>query len=543
MILKINNESKEYKDGTTLEAISKDYEGSFFAAKVNNRVRELTYSPKDGSTVQLLDLTEGNSIRIYQATLRYIIAMALHNVYPNENIRFSNSISMSLFAKIVGKTTTKDMLEKLEKEVNRIIAEDYKFERKTYSIEEMKEYYKNLGYMDKVENLEYRGENVHVYECNGYRNYMYSYMTPSSGYIKEFKFILYYPGFMIQFPRKEAKGYIPQFIDEPNFLKTLARANKWATITDSENISHINKKCEDYDELVKYIGVCETRQNHDIEEIGKRVEENIDDLRLIAIAGPSSSGKTTFSKRLEIELLSRNIHPLRISLDNYYLDEKDAIRDEEGKVDWEHIESLNISLFKENITDFLNGKEVCLPYFDFQTREKGFMKPVKLEKDSVIIIEGIHALNSILTDSIPKENIFKIYIVPLIQRNIDNHNPISITDIRLVRRIVRDKNFRNTTAYKTLSSWKSVRNGERKWIYPNMEQADFIFNSELGYELLVLKKYGMESLHEVGYDSDQFINANRILKFLKVYRSIDDNLVPNNSILREFIGGSVFKDI
>ena len=337
MILKINNESKEYKDGTTLEAISKDYEGSFFAAKVNNRVRELTYSPKDGSTVQLLDLTEGNSIRIYQATLRYIIAMALHNVYPNENIRFSNSISMSLFAKIVGKTTTKDMLEKLEKEVNRIIAEDYKFERKTYSIEEMKEYYKNLGYMDKVENLEYRGENVHVYECNGYRNYMYSYMTPSSGYIKEFKFILYYPGFMIQFPRKEAKGYIPQFIDEPNFLKTLARANKWATITDSENISHINKKCEDYDELVKYIGVCETRQNHDIEEIGKRVEENIDDLRLIAIAGPSSSGKTTFSKRLEIELLSRNIHPLRISLDNYYLDEKDAIRDEEGKVDWEQI--------------------------------------------------------------------------------------------------------------------------------------------------------------------------------------------------------------
>ena len=171
------------------------------------------------------------------------------------------------------------------------------------------------------------------------------------------------------------------------------------------------------------------------------------------------------------------------------------------------------------------------------------MEPMKLKKDSVIIIEGIHALNDILTDSIPKENIYKIYIVPLIQRNIDNHNPISITDLRLVRRIVRDKNFRNTTAYNTLESWKSVRNGERKWIYPNMEQADFIFNSELGYELLVLKKYGMESLHEIGYDSNQFINANRLLKFLKVYRSVDDNLVPNNSILREFIGGSIFKDI
>ena len=543
MFLKINNEIKEYASGITLEEISKEYGDSFYCAKVNNRVRELTYVPKDGSVIELMDLTYGNSIRIYQATLRYIVAMAIHNIYKDDNIRFSNSISMSIFAKIISKTTTKEMLSKIKAEVDRIIKADYKFERKTYSIEEMKEYYTSLGYMDKVENLEYRGENVHVYECNGYRNYMYSYMTPSTGYIKDYKFILYFPGFMIQFPRNEAKGYIPQFVDEPNFLKTLARANKWANITDSENISHINKKCQDYDELIKYIGVCETRQNHDIEEIGKRVEENIDDLRLIAIAGPSSSGKTTFSKRLEIELLSRNIHPLRISLDNYYLDEKDAVIDEDGKVDWEHIESLNIDLFKENIADFLNGKEVCLPYFDFKTREKGFMKPIKLNKDSVIIIEGIHALNSILTNSIPKENIFKIYIVPLIQRNIDNHNPISITDIRLVRRIVRDKNFRNTTAYKTLSSWKSVRNGERKWIYPNMEQADFIFNSELGYELLVLKKYGMESLHEVGYDSDQFINANRILKFLKVYRSIDDNLVPNNSILREFIGGSVFKDI
>lgn len=543
MKININNEIKEYKDGTTLEEIAKEYGGGFYSAKVNNRVRELTYIPKDGSKVELLDLTDGNSIRIYQATLRYIIAMAFKNIYKDENVRFSNSISMSLFAKVIGKTTTKEMLKKIDDEVKRIISLDLKFERKTYSIEEMEEYYKSLKYLDKVENLEYRKENVHVYECDGYRNYMYSYMTPSTGYIKEYKLILYHPGFMIQFPRREAKGYIPQFIDEPNFLKTLARANKWATITDSENISHINKKCEDYDELVRYIGVCETRQNHDIEEIGKRVEENIEDIRMIAIAGPSSSGKTTFSKRLEIELLSRNIHPLRISLDNYYLSEDEAVRDEEGKVDWEHINSLNLSLFKENMADFLDGKEVRLPYFDFKTRKKGFMEPMKLKKDSVIIIEGIHALNDILTDSIPKENIYKIYIVPLIQRNIDNHNPISITDLRLVRRIVRDKNFRNTTAYNTLESWKSVRNGERKWIYPNMEQADFIFNSELGYELLVLKKYGMESLHEIGYDSNQFINANRLLKFLKVYRSVDDNLVPNNSILREFIGGSIFKDI
>ncbi|MBP5342709.1 hypothetical protein J6Y73_02145 [bacterium] len=543
MILKVNGKIKEFNENITLEDISRLESGLFYSAKVNNRVRDLFYKPKENDVIELLDLTDGNSIRIYQATLRYIVAMAVHNIYKSLNVRFSNSISMSLFAKIIDTEMTQEMLSNIEKEVRRIIENDYRFERKTYKLEEMIEYYKSIGYYDKIENLEYRKRDVHVHECMGYRNYMYSYITPSTGYIKDFKFILYKPGFMIQFPRIETKGYIPQFVDEPKFLKTLALANDWAHFTDSENICRINKKCDDYDELVKYISLCETRQNHDIFDLGRKIEENIKNIRLVAIAGPSSSGKTTFSKRLEIELLSRNIHPIRISLDNYYLDENKAVRDENGDIDWEHIESLDLKLFNKNITDFLDNKEVELPYFDFKTRNRGFFEKTRLKNDSVLIIEGIHALNETLTPNIPKENIFKIYIVPLIQRNIDNHNPISITDLRLVRRIVRDKEFRNTSAYNTLTLWKMVRSGERKWIYPNMEAADYIFNSELGYELLVLKDYGLDSLSEIEIDSDQYINANRILKFLRVYNSIDSSLVPNNSILREFIGGSIFKDI
>ena len=542
MILTINNKEYEYKENTSLEEISKDFSGYKICAKVNNRIRELSYKISKDSTIEFLDLKSGDAMKIYQATLRYLVAMGVKELFKDTDIRFSNSISMSLFAKLEGRVITKNEIELLENKIREYIKNDVRFERKKYPISEMVEYYKSMGYLDKIETLKYRNQDVNIYECGSYKNYMYSYMAPSASYIKDFKFIPYHPGFMIQFPRMEAKGYIPQFVDEPNFLRALANESKWCKITNSENIYDINKKVENYDELIKFIGMCETRHSHDINEIGSRIEKNIDEIRLIAIAGPSSSGKTTFSKKLEIELLSRNIHPMRISLDNYYLPSEKCPVDEDGNPDFEHVDALNIQLFNENMMDFLSGNEVRLPVFDFKKRKQYFLDPVKLSKDGVIIIEGIHALNSKLTMMIPKENIFKIYIVPLAQRNIDNHNPISLTDLRLVRRIVRDRQFRNTEALNTLIQWKSVRNGERRWIYPNMEDADYIFNSELGYELSVLKKHGMESLGTVPNDSSQYIRANLLMKFLKVFKDIPDEYVKNSSLLREFIGGSIFKE-
>lgn len=542
MQVKIGDSLHEYPNKITLEEIAKDFPGQYYCATVNNRLRELTYSlDQENAEVNFLDIAQIDSMRIYEASLRYIIAMAVRNVFPEYNVRFSNSISMGIYGKLIGKNMNSEMLGILEAEIKRIIAANYRIERRKYSIEEMKTYYESLGYLDKLGTLKYRKENVNVSECNGYRNYMYSYTVPSTGYIRDFNLVPTYPGFIIQFPRTEFKGQIPEFVDEPNFLKTLAQAEKWSERTGSQNIFEINDKCDDPEELVKFIGVCETRHYHQLQEIGDKIEANLDEIRLIAIAGPSSSGKTTFSKRLEIELMSRNIHPLRISIDNYYLENDKVPIGEDGKPDFEDINALNLALFNQNMEDLIEGKPVQIPVFDFQAKTRTFAKPVVLDPDGVIIIEGIHALNEKLTQAIPKDRKFKIYIAPLAQRNIDNHNPISLTDLRLVRRIVRDRNFRGTDPVQTLSMWNSVRKGEHKWIYPHMEGADYIFNSELGYELLVLKKYGVDSLKAIPNDSPYYVMANRLLKFLKVYRSIPDDAVPNNSLLREFIGGSVFK--
>ncbi len=539
----INNKEYEFLEKTSLEEMAKTIGGKYYCARVNNRIRELSYRLEtENAEVSFLDASDYDSVRIYEASLRYIVAMAVSRLWPKKNIRFSNSISMAIYAKIVGEEITENQIKELSKEVRKIIKGAYPIRRKSFTIEEMKEYYSSLGYTDKIETLKYRKEKVNVYEADGYRNYMYSYMVPDTSYIHSFKFTPMYPGFIIQYPRSEENGRIPKFKDEPRFLKTLASANSWSANTQSENIYQINDKFDDKDELIKFLGVCETIISHQLKEIGDKVYENIDTIRLIAIAGPSSSGKTTFSKRLEIELMSRNIHPIRISLDNYYLTNDKVPRDENGQLDFEDIRALKIKEFNKNMEDFIQGKRVRIPIFDFHTKTTSYSEPMTLQKDGVIIIEGIHALNDLMTASIAKERVFKIYIAPLSQRNIDNHNPISLTDQRLVRRIVRDMQFRNTPPEETLSMWKSVRRGEHKWIYPTMENADYIFNSELGYELPVLKKYAVSSLKGVENDSPYYILANKLLKFLKVFRSISDDAVPNYSIIREFIGGSIFEE-
>lgn len=289
--------------------------------------------------------------------------------------------------------------------------------------------------------------------------------------------------------------------------------------------------------------MCETKHNNMLCELGETIEKDIENIRLIAIAGPSSSGKTTFSNRLRVELMSRGIHPVRISIDDYYLPKSAAPLDENGNPDLEHIEALDIELFNNHMLSLIQGKEITLPKFNFKTGEREQGERIKIEPKQPIIIEGIHALNDTLTSSIPKHQKFKIYIAPQIQINLDNHNPISLTEIRLLRRIVRDKKYRNTSAEKTIAMWPSVRKGEFKWIYPHQEGANFVFNSELTYELCVMKKYALPSLREIPDDSAYAIQANRLIKFLKYFKDIDDTYVPCNSLLREFIGGSCFKEV
>ncbi len=528
-----------------LELIPIENQKKYIAAKVNNRLRELNYEVYYDCEIELLDLTNSDAVKVYETSLRYLLAMAFRRVYPQYSVRFSYNVSRSIFIQFLNFSGSIDnsIIQNLKKEVDALIEKDISFNRVTMSKEEALEIYKKEGYSDKIDVLKYRPEKiVHLYECDGYLNYMYGYMVPSTGYLKYYVLRQYNPGLILQYPRAELGGLIPAFEEAPTFGKALKKAHQWAIICDAETVAKMNSHVSE-ETVVDFVNMCETKHNNMLAELGQIIEKDIDNIRLIAIAGPSSSGKTTFSNRLRIELMSRGINPLRISIDDYYLPKNQAPLDENGNPDLEHIEALDIDLFNEHMLKLIQGEEITLPSFNFKTgiREDG--PKCKVDSKTPIIIEGIHALNDILTSSIPKHQKFKIYISPQIQINVDNHNPISLTDIRLLRRIVRDKKSRNTSAEKTLEMWSSVRRGEFNWIYPNQEGANYIFNSELTYELCVMKKYALPALQAINNDHPYFIMANRLIKFLKHFKDIDDKFVPCNSLLREFIGGSCFYDV
>ena len=539
--VKVNDKIYEKESPLVLEDLAKELKINAYCATVNNRIHELTYFLNRDADVKFLDLTNADSINVYTASLRYIIAMAIKNLYPDSIVIFNYSISRSIFCEIknIGPINSV-VLRKIENEITKIVESDYLIRRVTMPKEKALEVYKELGYFDKAEILKYRPENtVHFYECNGYLNYMFGYMVPSTGYIKDFKLKLYAPGFLIQYPRSELGGKIPEFEDAPTFGQALKEANRWGALCEGSYVSQMNHLIEEKKEL-EFINMCETKHNDMLAELGLKIKNDIDNVRLIAIAGPSSSGKTTFTNRLRIELMTRGITPLMISIDNYYLTRDKAPKDEDGNPDLEHINALDVELFNEQMFALINGEEVILPIFNFETGKREAGPKVKLGPNSPILIEGIHALNDDLTPSIPAHQKFKIYIAPQAQLHLDDQNPISITDIRLLRRLVRDKKFRNAKAEDTLSMWPSARRGEFRWIYKNQEGVNYVYNSELTYELCVLKKYALPMLEEIEKDSPYYIQANRLVKFLKYFKDIEDDWIPCNSILREFIGGSSF---
>ncbi|MCH5143025.1 MAG: nucleoside kinase [Clostridiales bacterium] len=547
--VKFNDNELSVKDGTrVLELVDEKDRKDLVVCKVGAQVKELNYAlseKNDGMTIELLNLNHAEAGKAYEASLRYIVAMAFYRVYPKVKIRFSYNISRSISCQALTKNFNMSRaVEAVFKEVQRIIDEDLPIQRVTVTIEEATEIYKKFHLDDKIEILKYRPEKtVHLYKCGEYYNYLHNYMVPSTGCIHNYTITPYSPGFIIQYPRHELDATIPEFEEEANYGKTLQKAYNWAEKAKIQTVNDINRKI-DRGEILEFVQMCEARHNKQLAELGDLIENDIEDIRLVAIAGPSSSGKTTFCNRLRIELLSRGINPVTISMDDYYF-EKDKICAIQGKpleeLDLEHVNCLDIELFNKDLFDLINGEEVTLPRFNFKTGKREAGKTIRLEPNVPIIIEGIHALNERLTKSIPKHQKFKIYIAPQAQLNIDNHSPLSITSVRLIRRIVRDMKFRNCPAATTIDMWQSVRNGEFRWIYPNQENADYVFNSSLGYELCVLKKHAMEALQKITANDVQYLVANRLIKNLKYFRQIDDeNIIPCNSLLREFIGGSCF---
>lgn len=543
--LKFHDQEKSFDKKVALLDLVDDPQKEFVCAKVNNRIRELTYEVYYDADVEFLTVRDADAIPIYETSLRYLVAMAFKRAYPELEVRFSYNVSRSIFVQILNDSRHSDMsmVRRIEDEMQTIVAADFPLNRMIVTKEEAKNIYEAKKFTDKLELLKYRPEKtVHLYDCDGYLNYMYGRMVPSTGYLKKYKIRLYSPGIIIQYPRAEAGGDIPKFEDAPTFGKTLKASHAWGKIAGADSVSGINEHIKK-DGVIDFINMCETRHNRMLVELGNMIESDIDTIRLICIAGPSSSGKTTFSNRLRIELLSRGIKPIRLSIDDYYLPKSEVPKDENGDPDLESINALDIELFNQNMLDLISGKEVQLPRFDFKLGHRVLGRKLKVSFSQPIIIEGIHALNDMLTINIPKHQKFKIYISPQAQINFDNHNPMSLTDLRLLRRIVRDKKYRNASAEETMSMWPSVRKGEFTWIYNTQEGADFVFNSLLSYELSVMKKYAMPLLSNIDTNSVYFPVAERLIRMLKYFDDMPDEWVPSNSLLREFIGGSCYANV
>lgn len=515
-----------------------------FACYVNGRVRELTYVFNYDAVIEPLTAKDRDGKFIYESSLRFIVAMAMHKSFPSAKYNFSYSISRCIYLTITSKETevTDEMVKKLNRTIERIVEEDYPLERYKFSKDEILKIYQEHGFYHKVELFRYRPEpTAHIYECNGYYNYMYSRMVPSTGYIKYWKLIKYNDGILIQYPRPDTNGQIEEFKDSPAFTRALEKAKQQEIITGVDSVIGINKKLE-RDGEIELINLAEAVHSRQLAELGDTISKNIKNIRLICIAGPSSSGKTTFSNRLRIELLSRGIKPLMISLDNYYKPMDQIEKDEKGELDFESIYSLDIDLFNQNMSDLIAGKTVNLPSRDFITKKRTYMKGVHIDKNQPMIIEGIHALNEIMTSKIPAKNIYRIFIAPNFQINLDNDNPLILTDIRLLRRIVRDYKYRGESATTTMAGWDSVRRGEFKWIYHTQENADYIFNSFLAYELCALKEQAEPLLNKIKMESEYFPVAERLLRLLKYFDPISTKWIPCNSIIREFIGDSCYQD-
>ncbi|MEY3609996.1 MAG: hypothetical protein RLZZ264_517 [Bacillota bacterium] len=370
---------------------------------------------------------------------------------------------------------------------------------------------------------------------------MFGMMAISSRLIKDWKLIYYPPGIIIQYPRSEMKGKIPIFEDAPMFGQTLKESHVWSKITQADTVANINHYVSE-DKVVDFINLCEAKHARMLVELGEAIEKRRDELRLVCIAGPSSSGKTTFANRLRIELMSRGFLPVRISIDDYYLPKNDAPKDSDGKPDLENIHALNLPLFNQHLAQLINGEVVTLPQSKFDA-SLGKAKTLKIQEDTLIIIEGIHALNDALTSLVPKTQKYKIYISPQSQINYDHHNPMSLTDLRLLRRMVRDKKYRGSSAEQTIDMWPSVRRGEFTWIYKTQEEADYVFNSFLPYELCVMKRYAIPLLAAIQKESTYFPTAERLMRMLKYFVDMEEKWIPSNSLIREFIGGSCFREV
>ena len=546
MQIEYNNTIIDVKKGTkVLDLLKKEIEkrnNEIIACKFNNEVKILNYEINSNGKLELIDITNKDGMRIYKRGLIYIVAKAFRELYPEALITVNYQLYHSMLCELDNFEVTEEMIEKVNKRVKEIIKLNLPITKEIMSKEKAMEFYEKEKTLKGRLQLDLKEKKeVTLYYCENYYNYFYGVMPVSTGCIKEYELLKYHDGFLIRYPSRKNPYELPSFIECPKLVASLDEYEEVHKILNVNTLYKLNKIIKSRD-IKDYILMDEALHEKKIAKIADKISQN-KDIKVILIAGPSSSGKTTFAKRLGLELKLNGIKSKTISVDNYFVERKDTPKDENGNYDFETIKAIDTKLLNNDLLKLLDGKEIDMPIFNFHEGKKEYNgNKMHLGKDEVLIMEGIHCLNDELTFLIPKEQKFKIYISCLTVLNIDYYNRISTTDTRLIRRIVRDNQFRGYSALHTLKMWPSVNKGEAENIFAYQEEADVMFNSSLIYELSVLKDYAIPLLNKITQEDAEYSEAKRLTSMLEYFESINSKLVPSNSLLREFIGNSVFEE-
>jgi uridine kinase len=518
----------------------------FLAAIVDGRLRELTYSLNEDAAVTPLDGSTADGVRVYRRSLAFLLLVAVDEVFPGAEVFIEHSATTAAgyYCEVRGRARfAAEDLRRVERRMREIVAEDAPITRERVSREEAIAVYESRGEHDKARLLAHRDrDSLTLYRLHGRRDYLQGYMMPSTGCLQHFALHALPTGFMLQFPHQRQPGVIAPMTPYPKLFAVFEQASDWLDRLGIRSAGALNDAIAD-DRMREVSLVAEALHEAGIAAIASRIASAGGRIRVVFIAGPSSSGKTTFSKRLAVQLLANGIRPMPLGLDDYFVDRDLTPRDEQGEYDYETIRALDLDLFGEHLRSLIAGRPTVLPRYNFLTGRRETGSTVTLGSEHVIIVEGIHGLNPLLARNLPSEAVFRVYVSALTQLNLDRHNRVATSDCRLIRRIVRDAATRGYTATATLKRWDSVVRGEKQHIFCFQENADAVFNSALVHELAVLRPFAEPLLLQVRPEAPEFVESNRLLSFLTWFRPAQPAHVPDNSILREFIGGSIFSNL
>lgn len=538
---------REYPVGTTLEQIAKegDYnlEYPIVGAIVNNKLKELTYEIYKPKNVSFIDVTNTEGRRMYIRSLQFLLYKAIKDLFPKTTFHVENPVSNGIYCRVNGHNSFLSEIDiaQIKGHMQELVSQDLPFVHEEIETEKAIAQYESQGLHYKSDLLRTRGYiYTSVYHLGETVDYYYGYLVPSTAYLQTFDLVPFHKGMLLRLPDRDNPKVVDAIVKQEKMLQIFSEFNRWGKILHVNHIGDLNRNVTNggVSDLIK---ISEALHEKKVAQIADSIRKRRKTIRVILISGPSSSGKTSFAKRLAIQLMVNGLNPVKISLDNYFVNREDNPVDENGEYDFEALEAIDINLFNANLLALMDGQKVELPKFSFETGRRFFDgEQLRIKKKDILIVEGIHALNPKLTPLLQPQSVFKIYVSALTSISIDGHNLIPTTDNRLARRIIRDHKYRNYSAYETIKRWESVRSGEERNIFPFQEEADVMFNSALLYELGVLKRYAEPLLKEVQPNVPEYAEAMRLLKFFSYFLPIPDEEIPPTSLIREFLGGSSF---